>query len=272
MNGFDPKQYWDDRLRQDFSLGGVGFLGLGEEFNRWMYRVRRDVFLRSVRPNLPHDRAVAVLDVGAGTGFYLDLWRSLGVRDVTAADISEFAVESLRARYPDVTVVQADISQPTMPAALAGRQFDVVSAMDMLFHVVDDEAYQRALQNLVGLVKPDGLLVFSELFLAVSPQRERHDVFRSQAETESGLRSAGAVPVTMHPSFVLLNEPVNSENRALHAWWSTVSRVVQGRPRLAGPVGAVAYGLETVTMRLFPNYAPSVQLAIWRNASPRARS
>ena len=41
MTTFDPKRYWSDRLAKSYSLMGVGWLSLGEPFNRWMYRVRR---------------------------------------------------------------------------------------------------------------------------------------------------------------------------------------------------------------------------------------
>ena len=47
--GFDPKRYWEDRLEGTYSLGGVGWFGLGEGFNRWMYSVRRHVFRRTAR-------------------------------------------------------------------------------------------------------------------------------------------------------------------------------------------------------------------------------
>ncbi len=45
---FDNKRYWETRLREHYSLAGVGYLRLGRRYNEWMYRVRGDVFDRVV--------------------------------------------------------------------------------------------------------------------------------------------------------------------------------------------------------------------------------
>lgn len=56
----------------------MGYRALGRRFNTWMYRVRREVFLREAGAldlDWPRTR---VLDVGSGTGFYIQAWRDLG--------------------------------------------------------------------------------------------------------------------------------------------------------------------------------------------------
>src|SRR5829696_5730512 len=98
-----------------------------------MYRVRRHVFLRTLRPLVtPRMR---VLDVGSGTGFYIDRWHELGVSSVTGADLTETAVEQLRRRYPADRFVRFDVTEEGAP--LEPGSFELVSAMDVLFHVVE---------------------------------------------------------------------------------------------------------------------------------------
>ena len=41
--------------------------------------------------------------------------------------------------------------------------------MDVLFHIVDDEGYARAIRNLAALLAPGGLLVLTENFLTGTP-------------------------------------------------------------------------------------------------------
>ena len=53
MSGFDPKNYWEQRLATSTGLEGVGYLGLGQPFNEWMYRVRRWNFKRFVAHHMP---------------------------------------------------------------------------------------------------------------------------------------------------------------------------------------------------------------------------
>ena len=77
---FDNRKYWETRLREHYSLAGVGYLRLGRRFNEWMYRVRGEVFDRVAAELLPSWSGKAVLDVGSGTGFYVERWLRLGAR------------------------------------------------------------------------------------------------------------------------------------------------------------------------------------------------
>ena len=92
MIHFDAKDYWEQRLLQAFDLDGVGRRNCGLPFNKWTYRARRSVFLRIVRSVDVEFSSAACLDIGAGTGFYIDCWRELGVRSVAGIDLTDVAV------------------------------------------------------------------------------------------------------------------------------------------------------------------------------------
>ena len=83
---------------------------MGRRYNEWMYRVRGRVFdavvarhfLPGGRPSpAPGAAPFKVLDVGAGTGFYVDRWLALG-GSVTGVDLTDVAVDRLRERFPTV--------------------------------------------------------------------------------------------------------------------------------------------------------------------------
>ena len=151
---FNEEHYWTTRLEETFSLGGCRTaLGLSEPFNRWMYRVRRRLFLPAAA-SVVFQADARVLDVGSGTGFYVDLGHTLGVDKVTGSDLTRVAVDRLSVRYPNDRFVQLDIT-----AGLEGVEaghFDAASAMDVLFHVVDDGGYRRAIEHLAHLLAPGG--------------------------------------------------------------------------------------------------------------------
>lgn len=272
MPPFDAHQYWNSRLREQFSLEGVGWLGMSEPFNRWMYKVRRDVFVREVTRHIGDMSNMRVLDVGSGTGMYVDLWKNLGVAEVVGSDFSEVAVDNLRGRFPADEVVQLDITEQDRSTDIYNRQFDVVSAMDMLFHIVDDDAYERAIGNLLDLLRPGGLLVFTENFLRGATQHGEHQVSRSVDVIESLLRSSNATPVTRRPTFVLMNTPIDSHSRALHFWWRHLGATVRRGPRIANLLGGAVYGVESCLLRVGHYRGPSTKLAIWRKGSASARA
>jgi 2-polyprenyl-3-methyl-5-hydroxy-6-metoxy-1,4-benzoquinol methylase len=186
---FDVNRYWEERLGRHEGLSGVGWLGLGESVNRWMYAVRARVFRRAVREGTGNrvDR-LRVLDVGSGTGFYLGQWHRLGVASLTGSDLTRVAVERLGARYPWLEVAQLDITAEAVP--LKGP-YDAISAMDVLFHIVDERAYRQALANLSSLLPPAGLLLFSENMLGTEAPPAGHQVSRTERRIGSLLDEVG---------------------------------------------------------------------------------
>jgi SAM-dependent methyltransferase len=263
--GVDSEGYWNDRLSQHFTLGGVGWLGLSEPLNRWMYRVRRDVFLRAARPLVNAVSDPVALDIGAGTGFYTALWIELGARP-TASDLTSVAVSRLSDRYPGIEVVKMDVTAED--GVLGGRSFDLVSAMDVLFHILDGSAYERAISNLRSLVKPGGYLVLSENRMRRGEQRGDRQVSRSAETIDRLLHEAGFRIVSRRPMFVLMNTPVNSDSRLLGAWWEHLTAMAGRRPRAGGILGALVYPVERVLVRVVRG-GPSTELLVCE-AQPRS--
>lgn len=263
---FDNRQYWETRLREHYSLAGVGYLRLGRRFNEWMYRVRGAVFDETVREygsaGVRKWEGCEVLDVGAGTGFYVDRWLRLGAR-VTGLDLTEVAVEELSRCFPGARFVRADIGQPLDPAALAAGSFDAVSAFDVLFHIVDDGQYARAFTNIASLLKPGGWFFWSDNFLRHPTERVTHQVSRTLAESTACVEAAGLEVVDRVPMFVLMNYPADTTSRlARWAWTAMVAPAALAEP-VGWAVGALLYPLERALLRR-KRESPSTELMVCR--------
>lgn len=254
-----PRGYWEQRLSAEYSLGGVGYIGLGEGFNRWGYRARRRVFLRTMR------RFVAagsrVLDLGSGTGFYLDRWRELGAGSIVGSDITDVAVGELARRHPHVEVTRFDAGDETVP--WAEESFDAISAMDVLFHVVDDERFRRALQNAARLLRPSGVLVFSDLFVHGEPWRAPHQAIRSLEQILSAVEAAGLEVELRRPMLVLLNAPVDTGSRVLRAGWTALRMAALRGELLGNAAGAIAYPFE-LALAAALREGPSTEIMVCR--------
>src|SRR5262245_19081086 len=102
-----------------------------------MYRVRGAVFDRVVSALKGATwTGIPVLDVGSGTGFYVERWRRTGAA-VTGLDLTEVAVEELRRSFPEIPFVRADIGGALEQIPLPAERFQAISAFDVLFHLVD---------------------------------------------------------------------------------------------------------------------------------------
>src|SRR5262249_2270863 len=152
-------------------------IGLGEHYNAWLYKIKKAVFHRKLRPFGPNVADWAVLDVGCGTGFFLERWKELDVRKIVGIDITTVAIERLRRRHQDVDLYQLDIGGNV--DHLRGRAFDAISAFDVLYHIVDDDRYASAIGNIYALLKPGGIFIWSDNFVHERTITQTHQVSRS---------------------------------------------------------------------------------------------
>ncbi|GGH60940.1 demethylmenaquinone methyltransferase [Rothia aerolata] len=95
-----------------------------------------------------------ILDIAAGTGTSSEPFADLGA-DVVAADLSEGMLEVGRKRRPDITFVQADVTD----LRFEDEEFDAVTMSYGLRNVAD---YPRALRELYRVTKPGGRIVINE--------------------------------------------------------------------------------------------------------------
>jgi len=183
--------YWESRLEENFGLHGAGYIGLGKQYNNSLYKIRRNVFLRKMKSMHFDFTSSDVLDIGCGTGFYVDLWNKMGVRSVTGIDITNIAVRSLKNKYPAQKFYRADISNQEDIENLNTKKYDIVSAFDILFHIVDDNRYENAIRNIHSMLKPKGIFVFSDNFVHGPAISSTYQVSRSLSYIEKTLVENG---------------------------------------------------------------------------------
>lgn len=252
-------EYWERRLAENPGLTGVGYLALGENYNKWLYRIRKRVFFRYCRSlNMDWNRA-NVLDIGSGTGFYVRLWEQLGVRDVSGSDLTEFAVCRLRKVFPGRRIHKFDIG--SHPLSVEAGHYDAASAFDVLFHVVCDDRFARAIENVYRLLAPGGFFLFSDNFLHFQERRHQHQVHRNLDRVVEVLQNAGFKIVTRKPVFVLMNQPVDTRSNAIRFLWKLVMAPVR-RSEWAGLViGGLVFPLELLLTR-FLDESPTTEIMI----------
>jgi SAM-dependent methyltransferase len=207
--------------------------------------------VRELELDLP---ATRVLEVGAGTGLHLREWIRLGVHELAAVDIAEPAVSRLRAELPGVELRRADVGGAPLP--FPPGSFDVVCAFAVLFHIVDERRYRRALANMSAVIAPGGYLLLTDSPLP-SGERRAGDYWaaRSDAFVEGAIAAAGLEPVSCRAEAVLTSPPQRLGPRWT-ALWEWLMQPVPGREPVGWAVGAAAYPFElalTAALRRGPS-------------------
>ena len=267
----DPGEYWQNRLTANYSLDGTGFQALGQEYNKWMYRIRKVIVKKAVKRMISKLDVKDVFDIGSGTGFYVEMWIKLGARGVIGSDITDVAVLSLRQNYPSNEFFKLDIGQEVLPDELSAKKFDIISAFDVLFHITDDVRYSNAILNINHLLRKDGIFLFSENFLHRDVLRSQHQVSRPLASIERLLQEAGFTILDRIPMFVIMNAPVDTNNRILPSTWKSI-RVAAKKGKFASNItGCILYPLELVLTSI-AREGPSTELMICKKLEECSQS
>jgi SAM-dependent methyltransferase len=265
---YQPKAYWR-ALHERGDLSAVGQSGLPATLNRWLYRSwARSVTRLAVRAGLPR-AGTRMYEVGAGSGYWVDHWRNLGVTSIDGCDLSEIAVEALNRRYADVgRFVAADITELD-PIAIGS--YDLVDCHNVLLHITDESRFDQALENIGRLVAPGGSLVLAEpILFDASFERPFNATMSSRARPLAryvdGLVATGLSLDVVGPYAVMANNPFEGSSRRWFRFWraSWIAVVALCRilPANAYWVGPMLYGLDTVLLRT--HAAPSGKLALFR--------
>ncbi len=237
MAGSSTHDQWIDRHDSLGHYEKVGYVGLGEGYNKWIYDLRERHF-RALVDEYRVGAMPRVLDVGLGNGFYIDIYDRAGARDITGVDLSPRSVDLAQARFQSGTFEVADITEP-LDEALVGAGFDWVSAMDMLYHIVEDALFARGLEHCGRAVRAGGYFVTSDNFPRAKLPATGTQAFHTLAEYEAILRPLGFELVELSPVFFVSNGQVGDGLRHSVASrsWRTVARVIGKAIRLHRPTG-----------------------------------
>ena len=262
MTEFNPRDYWEKRLLASLESDGVGYSGLGKNYNDWLYKVRRHVFFRKTTMIFQYFENLRVLDVGCGNGFYIERWKDLGVRKVVGIDITEIAVKTLSRKFPSDEFYQLDIGSNEINQ-INNRKFDAISAFDVLFHIMDDARYEKAIINIYHLLNPDGLFLWSDNFLHDSPYRVTHQACRTLPFIESLLYKTGFEIVGRWPVFYFMNAPLDISCRLHRYFWKLITVLVSRYENWSRIIGCFLYPIELIFINTVKE-GPSTEFMICR--------
>ena len=160
---YDSQSYWDRWYAQasEFSDGiTIDDTSYNPLFVRYHYNSTENSILQHFSRNPPPAQP-AVLDIGSGAGHWIEFYRDVfRARQVTGLDTSRSCVAALQEQWADtnnVFVRQADISQPGL--GLEEGPFDLISAIGVMFHIVNDQDWERALQTMARHLHPRGTII-----------------------------------------------------------------------------------------------------------------
>ncbi|MFP5333967.1 MAG: class I SAM-dependent methyltransferase [Actinomycetes bacterium] len=177
--------YWDQRHRSAGELQSGGHISYDDATNEILYQVRLGRLLELLGCASAPTYPVDVLDAGCGKGWFARALVRCGYR-VEGFDASPAAIEHCielggGARY----------AVSTLSAWTSVHGYDAVYALDVLFHVTEDDEWARSVRNLASCVRLGGRLLLSDWNLPERRVLAGHQVARPASAYRSLLAPMG---------------------------------------------------------------------------------
>lgn len=172
------------------------------------------------------------------------------------------ATHKIRATIHGIRALQLDITSPNATESL-GREFDAISAIDMLYHIMSDSGYAAAFSNMARSLKPGGHLIFTENLLHHGPTRAIVQANRTFDMVMNLLSSNGLTPVRRAPVFVLMNYPADTRSAIPKRLWTLLTLPASYFDPLGHLYGAVLLPIDLLLTQLIKE-GPSTEIVICR--------
>lgn len=199
---YKPKDYWERRLEGQPDLRGVGCIGFNENYNNYLYSLKISA-LENVLNKYPIIiKGKSILDVGCGTGFFVDYYNKKGAKKITGVDITKKSISLLKEKYPFYNFQVADISEPDL---YFKESFDIVNVFDVLYHITEDSQFEAAIHNISSLCVK-GYILITDIFSKNDIYPAEHVHFRNLQKYEKEFNKNNVEILEIFPVYQLMNQ------------------------------------------------------------------
>jgi|WetSurSiteA1Bulk_404760.scaffolds.fasta_scaffold16034_2 SAM-dependent methyltransferase len=179
---FDPADYWEKRLSKNPNLRGTGHRAFSQEYNQWIYHSQRDCLSYLIQKYNIRFEGKNILDIGSGYGYYIEYFLEKSPLSISGLDITEASINFLKQKFPNLSFYKLDISEPI---PVFDKKFDFISAISVMIHIVDDDKFVTAVNNLCNLLSGDGYLLLSDSYRKSFLPHVKHVKMRDKSSYES---------------------------------------------------------------------------------------
>jgi 2-polyprenyl-3-methyl-5-hydroxy-6-metoxy-1,4-benzoquinol methylase len=204
-HNFNNKEYWENRLHSNLTLQGTGHRGFDLEYNRWMYKAQRECMDEILQKHNIDVAGKNVLDIGSGSGFYVEYFLDHGASSITGVDITQASKRYLQEQFPTGTFITADISETDLPLQ---SHYNIISAMGVLYHIIDDQKFQHAIRNLCSRLATGGIIFITDSFVKPILPSAKHACFRPLKDYLQVLEPFNIDVVDLIPLYYLSNRTI----------------------------------------------------------------
>ncbi|MDU5111504.1 MAG: methyltransferase domain-containing protein [Clostridium sp.] len=209
---FNYSEYWNSRLNNKFDIEGVGYIGLGRIYNKYLYKSRFDILHKLENITFKNHNKANVLELGPGIGMFTEYFYKKNI-NYTGIDISERAISELTKKYKGFKFILGDISEKSNYGEC---KYDFIFTADVLLHLTNENKYKELISILSQSLSDEGyIMIFDSISTTKAESKSKHLVIRDinyikLLLDENDLELVEMLPVTFFMNYpydkILLNK------------------------------------------------------------------
>lgn len=180
----DDKQYWKNRHASQSNLKASGLKSVSVRSNKYIYMILTDQYLKLLN-SLDINQVRSVLDCGFGDGHFLKFYKT------HFPDLKLYGVDISRDAKNKVDfMAKKNLYVSDLTDFSPKRKFDIVHSFDVIYHILENDDYVKALTNIASL--SNRYVILHQQFLNTSPLiSSKHVNLRRAEYTTQLLNSQG---------------------------------------------------------------------------------
>jgi SAM-dependent methyltransferase len=205
LKSYEPGTWWDNKF---FTTGLSDRQTISANMNpvaaAYHYASVELLILRHLRNEGRDLTASTICDCGSGAGHWIDFYLSLGAIHCLGIDVSRKSVDFLRAKYMKHEEVTIEHGRLHEVLAHADIKFDLVNAIGIMFHLVDDEEWEETVRQVGRVLRTGGIFVVGGHFGLIDgvnvqfSENAANKRLRSASHWKRSLKQAGFVQTRIY--------------------------------------------------------------------------
>lgn len=162
---YDDKEWWDTSFYTD-GISDRQTISHNKSLMtaRYHYASMQILILRHLRNKGTSVGKPEILDVGSGSGQWIDFYNSLDAGSITGMDVSLSSFSYLKNKYagnPDIKIFHGKALEVINKLTY---EYDIVNAIGVMFHIVDDTEWQDTICSIGNILKEGGFFIIGGHF------------------------------------------------------------------------------------------------------------
>jgi SAM-dependent methyltransferase len=214
---YNPSDFWETShsnvAASEVNCGlGVHYVGGGDSNLEAaaLYRLRRFNISR-VLQKADLSSNPRIFELGSGGGYWVSYFKRFRPKIYIGSDLSLTAVERLSVRYPDCEFLMMAAQGDAWARVRERGPYDLTLAIDVLYHITDDEIWEQTLAQLCTNAAPFGSLLINDYFYEqpIDQPSKNHVKHRKMQDYLNVLDRYDYRVEAIQPIFWLLNRNIS---------------------------------------------------------------